>query len=80
VDVTQQQTIAAPAFETELRAKAREIITTLGELEAHASPVAFTVQDIDCELAWADNDARLSVASGAYQWRIPLGWLTAVPT
>jgi hypothetical protein len=80
VDATQQQTIAQPAFETELRAKAREIIDTLGELEAQASPVTFTVQGVDCELAWADNDARLAVASGAYQWRIPRAWLTAPPT
>jgi hypothetical protein len=42
VDATQQQTIADPAFETALRAKAKEIIDTMGALEAQASPVRFT--------------------------------------
>jgi hypothetical protein len=79
VDTAQQQTIATPAFETALRAKAKEIIDTMGALEAQASPVSFTVQDIPAELAWGDNDARVSIANGAYQWRIPLGWLTAGP-
>jgi hypothetical protein len=79
VDATQQQTIAAPAFETDLRAKAKEIIDTMGALEAEASPVKFTVDGIDVELAWGDNDARISVADGAYEWLTPLAWLTAGP-
>jgi hypothetical protein len=79
VDAIQQQTIATPAFETALRAKAKEIIDTMGALEAEASPIRFDVQDIPVELAWADNDARLSVADGAYQFRVPVGWLTAGP-
>jgi hypothetical protein len=79
VDTTQQQTIAAPAFETALRAKAKEIIDTMGQLDVQASPITFGVQDIPIELAWGDNDARVSVANGAYQWRVPLSWLTAGP-
>jgi hypothetical protein len=79
VDATQQQTIADPAFETALRVRAKEIIDTMGALEAQASPVSFTVQDIPAELAWGDNDARISIADGGYQWRIPLAWLTAGP-
>lgn len=80
MDATQQQTIAAPAFETDLRAKAKEIIDTMGALEAEASPVNFTVDGIDVELAWGENDVRLSVAGGAYDWLVPLPWLTAPPT
>jgi hypothetical protein len=79
MDTAQQQTIADPAFETELRARAKEIIDTMGALEAQASPIAFTVQDIPAELAWGDNDARVAIADGAYQWRIPLAWLTTGP-
>lgn len=79
MDSTQQQTIADPAFETALRGKAKEIIDTMGALEAQANPIAFEVNDIPVELAWADNDARLSVAGGAYQWRVPVAWLTAGP-
>jgi hypothetical protein len=58
MDATQQQTIADPAFETALRAKAKEIIDTMGALEAEASPIRFDVQDIPVELAWGDNLAR----------------------
>lgn len=79
MDPTEQATIAAPAFETALRAKAKEIIDTMGALEAQASPVRFDVQDVPVELAWGDNLARLSVADGAYVWRVPVGWLTAGP-
>jgi hypothetical protein len=79
VDITQQQTIADPAFETALRAKAKEIIDTMGALEAEASPFRFDVQDIPVELAWGDNLARVSIADDAYQWRLPLAWLTAGP-
>lgn len=79
MDATQQQTIATPAFETALRAKAKEIIDTMGQLEAQANPITFDVQDIPIELSWADNDARLSVVNGAYTLRVPVGWLTAGP-
>jgi fumarate hydratase class II len=77
VDAVQQQTISAPTFETALRAKAKEIIDTMGALEAQASPITFEVQNIPVELAWANNDARVTVVDGAYQLRIPVAWLTA---
>jgi hypothetical protein len=79
VDATQQQTIATPTFETALRAKAKEIIDTMGALEVQANPLRFDVQDIPVELSWADNDARLSVADGAYTLRVPVGWLASGP-
>jgi hypothetical protein len=79
MDAIQQQTIADPAFETALRAKAKEIIDTMGALEAEASPIRFDVQDIPVELAWGDNLARVSIADDAYLWRLPLAWLTVGP-
>lgn len=77
MDAVQQQTISAPAWETAMRAKAKEIIDTMGALQAQASPITFDVQDVPVELAWGDNLARLSVADGAYQIRVPVAWLTA---
>jgi hypothetical protein len=77
MDAAQQQTIAAPAWETAMRAKAKEIIDTMGTLEAHASPITFDVQGIPIEIAWADNDARVTIVDGAYQLRVPVAWLTA---
>jgi hypothetical protein len=77
VDAAQQQTISAPAWETAMRAKAKEIIDTMGALQAQASPITFDVQDVPVELAWANNDARVTVVDGAYQLRIPVAWLTA---
>jgi hypothetical protein len=77
MDAAQQQTIAAPTWETAMRAKAKEIIDTMGALEAQASPITFDVQDIPVELAWGDNLARVSVAGRAYEMRVPVTWLTA---
>lgn len=77
MDATQQQTIAAPTWETAMRAKAREAITTLQQIDVEASPISFDVNGIDVELAWGANDARLSIAGGGYQLRLPLAWLTA---
>lgn len=79
MDAAQQQTIAAATWETEMRAKAREAIATLDSIDVQASPITFTVQGVDVELAWGDNLARLSIGDGSYQLRLPLTWLTAVP-
>jgi hypothetical protein len=78
VDAAQQQTISDPAFETAVRAKAKDIINTLDvTLDIEASPVAFTVTGIDVTLIWGENDATVTIAGGAYALRIPVAWLTA---
>lgn len=80
MDATQQQTIAAPAFETALRAKAKDVIDTMGQLQVEASPITFDVNGIAVELACGENDCRVTIADGTYQLRVPVDWLTSPPT
>jgi hypothetical protein len=77
VDAAQQQIIAAPAWETAMRAKAREAITTLDQIEVEAQPLRFEVQGIPVELTWGENDARVAIAGATYQLRVPVAWITA---
>lgn len=80
MDAAQQQTIVDPAFETALRAKAKEIIETLDvTLDVEAGPVAFTVTGIDVTLSWGPTDAVLTIAGGAYSLRVPAEWITGPP-
>jgi hypothetical protein len=81
VDRDQQiKIISAPAWETALRTKIKEVLAGLDELGVDASPVTFAVQNIAVHMAVASSrDVIIEIAEGLYSLRLPIAWLTGKP-
>jgi hypothetical protein len=69
--------ISAPAWETALRTKIKDVLAGLDKLGVNASPVTFLVQDITVHMALASpRDVIIEIAEGLYSLRLPIAWLT----
>lgn len=77
-DQATYDTITTPAFETALRAKANDVLTSMSTLEAQASPVTFTVTGISIAMSWGTRDIEFKI-DDAYDIVQPLAWVTAAP-
>lgn len=74
--VDRRAIIAQPAWETALRTKARDTLSTLTTLAIQASPISFTVQNIPVGFSWGTSDAVFDINDGMYTLRMPLSWIT----
>jgi hypothetical protein len=73
----QIKAISAPSWETELRAKARDVLAGLDQMGVNASPVTFAVQGITVHMARnSTSEVAIEIADGLYALRLPVAWLT----
>lgn len=73
-----QQTIATvspPAFEAAMRQKAKDILSTLANLEVEASPVNFTVDDVTIAMTWGSETIEFNIGE-VFNITLPLPWIT----
>lgn len=71
-----RQVVALPAWETALRAKARETLAALTTMAVQASPVTFIIEKVPVEFSWTATEATFDINSGMYALRMPLSWIT----
>jgi hypothetical protein len=71
-----RQVVAQPAWETALRAKARETLSALTTMAVQASPVTFLVEKVPVEFSWDARDAMFDINAGMYTLQLPLSWIT----
>jgi predicted membrane-bound mannosyltransferase len=68
--------VAQPAWETALRAKARETLAALNTMAVQASPVTFIIEKVPVEFSWTTTEATFDINTGMYALRMPLPWIT----
>lgn len=78
-DQTTYDTVATVDFKNALHNKAQEVLSTLDTLEVQASPITFQVNAIDVAMSWGTRDIHFTIAGDAYDYVIPLAWITATP-